>query len=222
VVRDRDGRYRPGMLLLSLSEAVTAEDLLREVSYPFLREISARLGLTVHIGVLDQGMVTYLAKVDERGRDRLMTKVDSQLEAYCTGLGKVLLAGLPPADFEAFLAEGDLVPLTERTITDPIVLRQEIAAIRSRQYAIDDREIVPDLRCVAVPLRRPDGMTIAALSASDICTRLDTSRQEEVKESLHDAAASIVRKLYPCGLSLVQDRPFVPRFRGRPSLIAGA
>jgi DNA-binding IclR family transcriptional regulator len=220
VVRDRRGRYRPGMLLVSLSEGLTSEDLLREASYPILRELSARLGMTVHVGVLEEGMVTYVAKVDEFGRDAVLTKVGSQLEAYCTGLGKVLLAELPPNEFEAFLAEGDLIPLTEWTITDPIVLRREIAAIRSRQYAIDDREIVPDLRCVAVPIRGADGITIAALSASDIYTRMDPARQEELRAILHDAAGTIARKLYPCGLSLVRDRHFVPRIRRRTAVRA--
>jgi IclR family acetate operon transcriptional repressor len=208
VVRDRRGRYRPGMLLVSLSEGLTSEDLLREAAYPILRELSARLGTTVHVGVLQEGMVTYVAKVDEAGRDAVLTKVGSQLEAYCTGLGKVLLSGLTHDEFEAFLADGDLIPLTEWTITDPNVLRREIAAIRAQEYAIDDREIVPDLRCVAVPIRGADGETVAALSASDAHTRMGEPRLAEVREILREAAGVLTRKLYPCGLGVVRSRRF--------------
>jgi DNA-binding IclR family transcriptional regulator len=211
VVRDPRGRYRPGMLLVALSEGVTADDLLREASYPILRELSARLRTTVHIGVMEEGMVTYLAKVDEAGRDAVLTKVGAQLEAYCTGLGKVLLAGFLDEDLDAFLAEGELVPLTEHTITEPAVLRREIQRIRERGYAIDDREIVPDLRCVAVPIRDGDGETVAALSASDNWTRMGEERQGEVRDLLLAASAAITRKLYPCSFGAAPS----PRLRGR-------
>jgi IclR family acetate operon transcriptional repressor len=208
VVRDRRGRYRPGMLLVALSEGLTSEDLLREASYPILREISTRLGMTVHVGVLEEGMVTYVAKVDEAGRDAVLTKVGSQLEAYCTGLGKVLLAGLSDEDFEAFLAEGELVPLTEWTITDPAALRRAIMRIRVEQYAIDDREIVSDLRCVAVPICGAAGETVASMSASGPHTQMGEQRQVEVREILREGAAAITRKLYPCGLGAAGVRRF--------------
>ena len=211
VVRDPRGRYRPGMLLVALSEGVTAHDLLREASYPVLRELSTRLRTTVHIGLLEEGMVTYLCKVDEAGRDAVITKVGAQLEAYCTGLGKVLLAGLGDDELDAFLADGDLVPLTDWTITDPRRLRTEVVRIRADGYAIDDREIVPDLRCVAVPIRDGDGETVAAMSASDNWSRMDEVRQSEVRELLCAASAAITRKLYPCSFGVP------PSARRRPS-----
>jgi DNA-binding IclR family transcriptional regulator len=197
VVRDRRGRYRPGMLLMSLSAGLTSGDLLREASDPILRDLAGRLDLTVHLGVLEEGMVTYVAKIDKPGRRNILTQVGSQLEAYCTALGKVLLAGLSDQAFEAFLAEDELVALTEWTITDPAALRREIGRVRRQQYAIDDREIVHNVRCVAVPVRNADGDTVAALSASDIHTRMTEQRQAEIRSVLWTGAEALSRKLYP-------------------------
>jgi DNA-binding IclR family transcriptional regulator len=194
VVRDTRG-FRPGMLLVSLTQGVTGRDLLREVSLPILKNLSTRLGKTAHIGVLEEGMVTYVAKMN--GPDEVITKVGAQLEAYCTGLGKVLLAGLPPHELAAFLSEGELVPLTERTIVNPSAFRAEITKVRRQGFAIDDREIIPDLRCVAVPICDADGGVVAAMSASDVYTRMGPEELAKVRTALMDASAAITRKLYP-------------------------
>ena len=194
--------YRPGMLLVHLSRNVEIVDLLRNVSHSVLFELASRLSLTVHMGVLEDGMVTYVAKVGETAGFAVHTRVGAQLEAYCTGLGTVLLAALPHRKFEEFLGEGELVPLTTHTITDPDSFRQAIAQVRQRGYAVDDGESSLDLRCVAVPVRDATGQTIAAMSVSDEAHRMDAARQAEVRVALHCAAAVIQRKLSPAAGSI--------------------
>ena len=112
VIRGPQGRYRPGMLLVQLSQRVEIAELLRSVSHPVLFELASRLSLTVHMGILEHGMVTYVAKVGESAGFAVHTRVGAQLEAYCTGLGKVLLAAMPRRDFDDFLDEGELISLT--------------------------------------------------------------------------------------------------------------
>lgn len=89
-----------------------------------------------------------------------------QLEAYCSGNGKILLANLPERDREAYLASGPFPALTKSTITDPALLRRELKTIASQGYALDAEEIVEGLACVAVPIRKSDGSTPAAISIS--------------------------------------------------------
>lgn len=197
VIRDPRGRYRPGMLLVHLSRNVEVIDLLRDVSHPVLFDLASQLSLTVHMGVLEDGMVTYVAKVGESAGFAVHTRVGAQLEAYCTGLGKVLLAALPFPTLEAFLAEGDLIALTPHTITDPASFRREVNTVRARGYAIDDGESAINLRCVAVPVHDSTGRTIAAISVSDDAERMDQNRQDEVRIALQSAAAMIQRKLSP-------------------------
>jgi len=202
VIRDPRGRYRPGMLLVHLSRNVEVGDLLRDLSQGVLFDLASHLSLTVHMGVFEDGMVTYVAKVGESAGFAVHTRVGAQLEAYCTGLGKVLLAALPLSQLEAFLAEGELVALTPHTITDPAAFRREINQIRARGYAVDDGESASDLRCVAVPVHDSTGKTIAAISVSDDAHRMDAERRDEVRIALQSAAAVIQHKLSPARESM--------------------
>src|ERR1041385_3715353 len=152
VVRGPRGRYRPGLLLLSLSHNVTVAELVRDASHALMTELSKSLGLTTHMAVLERGMVTYVAKVSAPGAFQVHTRVGAQLEPYCSGLGKVLLAALPDDEVESFILDGELVPLTPYTITTAAALRAEIRLVREQGYALDDREHQANMRCIAVPV----------------------------------------------------------------------
>jgi len=196
VIQDGRGRYGPGMLLVSLSRYVAHERLLRESASMILEALAARLNLTVHMGVLDDGMVTYVVKAGHNDRLDVHTKVGTQLEAYCSGLGKVLLAALPGHELESFLLEGDLVPLTPNTITEPNTFRTEIAEIRRQGWAMDNGEISANLRCVAVPVRDAAGRTVAAISISESADRINESRISEARAALTMAAGEIGARIY--------------------------
>ncbi|HVV26574.1 MAG TPA: IclR family transcriptional regulator [Rhizomicrobium sp.] len=197
VVRGPRGRYRPGMLLVSLSHNVAIGELLREASREITTALSTRFDLTVHLGLLEGGMVTYIAKVCTPTSLSPNTRPGSQLEAYCSGLGKVLLAALPDDQLDSFILDGDLVALTRQTITDRAALRAELKKVRLLGYAVDDREIRADMRCVAVPIHDADGRTVAAMSATDHALRMTEARQTEVREALLEAAAALERKVFP-------------------------
>jgi IclR family acetate operon transcriptional repressor len=207
VVRGPRGRYRPGLLLLSLSHNVTIADLLRDAGQALMSDLSKRLGLTTHIGVLEHGMVTYVAKVSAPGAFPVHTRVGAQLEPYCSGLGKVLLAALPDDDMEHFIMDGELVPLTPFTITTAPALRAELKLVRERGYAVDDREHQANMRCIAVPVQDRDGRAVAALSASDDAERMTQARQQEVRDALIHAAGVIRQKLYPAPTPIQFRRP---------------
>ena len=121
----------------------------------------------MHLGVLEHGMVTYVAKVARARRLSRPHQVGGQLEAYCSGLGKVLLAALPEEQMESVIMDGALVALTPYTITSAPALRAELKRVREQGYALDDRENHANMRCIAVPVLDRDGRAVAALSASD-------------------------------------------------------
>lgn len=197
VVRGARGRYRPGMLLVHLSKNVEIADLLREASHTLLMDLAARLDLTVHMGVLEDGMVHYVAKVGPAKGYAVHTRVGAQLEAYCSGLGKVLLAALPRHDLDRFLDEGALIALTPHTITDKAAFRAEMEKVRHQGFAVDNRETSLDLRCVAVAVKDSAGRTIAAISVSDEPQSMNPRRQDEVRIALRETSAAISRKLWP-------------------------
>ncbi|HET7085877.1 MAG TPA: IclR family transcriptional regulator [Rhizomicrobium sp.] len=197
VVRDSRRLYRPGSLMLSFTDQVTMASLLRDVSHPQMTLLARSLGLTIHLGILEYGMVTYLAKVSSPGAFPVHTKVGAQLEPYCSGLGKVLLASLPDREVENFIMDGELIALTPNTIRTGAALRAEIIKVREQGYALDDREHHANMRCLAVPVRDQKGFTVAALSATDDAERMTQERQAEIRTALLEAAASLQQLLYP-------------------------
>jgi DNA-binding IclR family transcriptional regulator len=205
VVRGPRGRYRTGLLLLSLSRNVTISELLRDAGQALMTQWSERLNLTMHLGVLEQGMVTYVAKVAPPGAFPVYTKVGVQLEAYCSGLGKVLLAALPDEQMESVIMDGALVALTPYTITGTPALRAELKRVREQGYALDDRENHADMRCIAVPVLDREGRAVAALSASDEARRMTPEWQMEVRDVLFDIASRLSHKLYPSPAPLERD-----------------
>jgi IclR family acetate operon transcriptional repressor len=219
VIRDHRGRYAPGMLLLTLSRNVAHDRLLRDASNVILEELATELDLIVHLGVLEDEMVTYVAKAGANARFHVHTEVGAQLEAYCSGLGKVLLAALPLHELDGFLEEGELIPLTANTITDPRAFRAEVEKVRRQGWAVDDREISPDLRCVAVPVRDTNGQVVAAISSSDDAERMTDERLTEVREALERAATAIGAKICRTGgRSPFRLPPPPPRAFGTPAL----
>lgn len=172
------GRHVAGARLLGMVHRLDEKQIIANLAAPLLHQLAARVRSVVQFGTFENDMVTYRIKTG-RGANALFTRIGMQLEAYCSGMGKVLLAHLPDAERDLYLASGPFVPLTERTIVDPALLRQELETVRAQGFAVDDEEVVPGLRCMAVPLRREDGRVLAAISVSQ-----ETSSRRRVPDTL--------------------------------------
>jgi len=139
--------------------------------------------------------VTYIAKAAAPHSVAVPTRVGAQQEAYCSAIGKVLLAGLTAEGLERYLRQGELVALTERTITDPALFREEIRCVRECDFALDEGETHVHLCCVAVPVRGEAGATVAALSLVDRIEALDEVRRDQARLALSLAADVIAGRL---------------------------
>ena len=190
VMRVGRGRYAGGDRLRQLAARVSPHARLIEAARPALRRLAQAERATAYLGVFEGEMVTYLIK---EGAQSGFTREQNQLEAYCTGIGKVLLAQLVRARLDDYLA-APLVPLTPRTITDPAALRAELAATLDRGYAIDDREMADDLGCVAVALRHLRGSDYA-ISLSGSPTRFNPDYAPAIASRLHRTAEQISQQL---------------------------
>jgi DNA-binding IclR family transcriptional regulator len=191
LVAGGNGRYFAGPAMLgeySLRPALVA------VARPVVQALARATGCTAHLGVLDDDMVTYLIKAGRKNRP-VFTEEGKQLEAYCSGIGKILLAALPAPTFAAYLANGPFVALTANTMTDPQAIMSEIARVKGLGYACDEQEIALGLRCLAVGIAGGDGHAIAALSVSRRAADAGPS-DEHVLELLRNAAGRIASKVW--------------------------
>jgi IclR family acetate operon transcriptional repressor len=196
IAKGKRGQYRPGMMLLSISRGVPLLEFLKDASEPVLAELAMSLDLTVHLAVLENGMVSFIGKHAGAASFPLHTRVGTQSEAYSSALGKVLLAGLNRAQVESFIMDGQLVALTPFTITSPFRLREELEAVRKRGFAADDRETHIETCCLAVPVLDSHGRTIAAISASDQASRMTPLREATIRQALLKAAVRLQNSLY--------------------------
>ena len=165
VMRTGRANYQLGSSIVALANGRSIRDLLPAAARVHLRALSKKTRSHVHLGIFEDGMVTYLVK-QRFGRARLHSAEGMQLEAYCSALGKVLLSGLPDDELAGYAGEGELIALTPKTITDPVALQAEIGAVRARGWASDDEEIAIGLQCVAVPVSDKSGRVLAAISVS--------------------------------------------------------
>ena len=194
VSRLQRGRYVPGPALLELANAGGLNLVITGVGRPIIEKLARQTGCTAHLGVFEGGMVTYLLKAGHR-RAGLFTREGTQLEAYCTGIGKVLLAALPEAELQDYLATGPFIRLTTNTLTDPAALRAALATVQAQGYAADNAEMDVDLRCLAIPVRDPHGRVFAAISIA--ARRRDGSATELSihLDALQRAASALTRRL---------------------------
>jgi DNA-binding IclR family transcriptional regulator len=197
IVRGPNGRYRLGMMFVSLYHNVAVGELLHAVAGPILQKFSLSMGLTLHMGILEGGMVTYICKVAGKAGFPSHTRVNMQHEAYCSALGKILLGGLSNDELEAFLHDGDFVALTPNTITDRCVLRAQVENARLEGYAIDQEESSLGLCCIAVPVFAAQRQIIAAISACGSPSQMSGPKRDCARAELWIIAQEIGRKFDP-------------------------
>lgn len=194
LVRLSSGRYAAGPRLLGLTSRIDEKQVLVNLAGPCLDRLASSLQAIVQLGTLENGMVTYRIKTG-RGSANLFTKVGMQMEAYCSAIGKVLLAHLADEELEAYLDNGPFVPLTARTIVDPLRLREELSAVQAQGFAIDDAEAAEGLYCVAVPVPGRDGQVKAAVSVSRALPVAQAQGNDRVLEELRHAVSSIALEI---------------------------
>jgi DNA-binding IclR family transcriptional regulator len=187
----RRGHYMAGLALAELGRRSDPNHILGEAARPLLRRLARAARTTAHLGVWDGDMVTYLVK-ESGGGSKLFTEEGGQLEAYCSAIGKVLLAHLEADQRETYLAAGPFIALTDRTVTNPDHIREILSQVTDNGFARDDQEIADGLFCVAVPIHDPSGSVIAAISLSHSDTM---SAIVEPPPELRDCAAALEKRL---------------------------
>lgn len=191
-------RYRLGLRLLELGGRVLARLDLRDVARPYLTELRDRTRLTVHMAILDGAEVVYIEKLDSPANLRMASFVGTRNPAYCTALGKAILAALSDDELEAVLARTRFLPRTANTLTSVAALREELAATRARGFSIDNVENEEGIRCVGAPVYGHTGRVVASISVSGPIFSVTMDGVNELGRLVADIAQQISRALgYP-------------------------
>ncbi|MHB1538199.1 MAG: IclR family transcriptional regulator [Solirubrobacteraceae bacterium] len=161
-------KYRLGLKVSELGMSALASTSLRNHSHGYLEELRLQSSYTVNLAILDGTEVLYLdrARSFRRGQSKidLGLQPGSRLPAYCTALGKVLLAHLPDDVQRETISQITLGKHGPNTVTSKKALRAELEQVRDEGFAVDDEELEPELIAIAVPVRAGRGEVIAAIN----------------------------------------------------------
>jgi IclR family pca regulon transcriptional regulator len=180
LVASEDGRtfaLRPK--ILGLGHAYLSSTTLASSAQPVLDRISDVLHESSSIALLDGDEILYVAR---SSTTRRIMSVDlgigTRLPAYCTSMGRVLLAHLAPSERDDYFARVKLVAHTSKTQIAPDKLRNDLDAVVSAGYAIVDQELEIGLRSIAVPVRDLAGKVVAAMNISTQASRVSIAELE--------------------------------------------
>ncbi len=192
-----EGRYRLGWKLVALSETLLGTTELRSVAHPVMEQLMHVYQETLHLAILEKGKIVYLDKLEGKQTIRVeLTGLGTHLYPHCSGLGKVMLAHLPWDCVEQIVQAQGLPRFTDQTIVALEPLHRELIHVHERGYAYDMGEIIPDLRCVAAPIRNYSGKVVAAISMSVPVYRFERSHDTYRHAIIH--AAKLISQNMGC------------------------
>jgi IclR family pca regulon transcriptional regulator len=185
-------RYSLRPRMLTLSHTYTTSNTLSSAAQPILERMSATLRESFSVATLDGEDIVYIARTQVNRVMAVDLHIGSRLPAYCTSMGRILLAYLPAEQLEQYLAKVNLVPHTTRTITSVEKLRLALRNIRRNGYAICDQEYEVGLRSIAVPVYSSSGRVVATLNLSGNAPRLSVlEMQSRFLTPLRNAASEL-------------------------------
>ena len=160
-----DGRsfyLRPRVL--ALGHSYLSSMPLATAAQPILEHLSQILHESCSIALLDGTEIVYVARANVTRIMAIDLGVGTRLPAFCTSMGRVLLANLPPDELETVLPKIAFTRYTDRTVSSVEKLRQVLVTVRREGHAIIDQELELGLRSMAVPVRNPAGRVVAAIN----------------------------------------------------------
>jgi IclR family pca regulon transcriptional regulator len=150
--------------VLALGHSYISSMPLAATAQPILENVSHILHESCSIATLDRTEIIYIARANVTRIMSIDLGVGSRLPAFCTSMGRVLMAELPPEKLDEFLARVEFKPYTERTVVNAEKLRQVLRLVQRNGYSIVDQELESGLRSMAVPIRDSGGRVVAALN----------------------------------------------------------
>ncbi len=184
-------KYRLGLVFLELASQVLSRYDFRDQARPYLEGLADKTGEIFHLSVLNGADIIYLDKVGQGQPLTVATKIGGRSPAYCSAMGKVMLADVSLPELKRLLGDGPFPRATVNTITEMPRLIEELEKVKKQGFAVDDEEAFPGIRCIAAPLRNKNGKVVAAISATVPAQRMNGDRIEEICRMVTETARLI-------------------------------
>lgn len=150
--------------VLRLGTACLATMPLPQIVQPMLDALSEGIGESTSVSILDGADIVYIARSAQKKVMSIALMPGSRLPAYCTSMGRVLLAALPEAQVRAQIGAAPLAARTPHTLTEPVAIMAAVAQVRANGFAVIDQEVELGLQSIAVPVLNGHGRVVAALN----------------------------------------------------------
>lgn len=186
VEKDGNSHYQLTFKVLQLGMKFANRFEIRSVARPYMQKLASVSNETVNLGYWDGKGIVHLDKIDSYEILRIDPGIGTRVPAYCTGLGKSVLASLPEDELKEYLGSVRLVSLTPKTISERRSLKEELRKTRERGYAIDDEELAPGLRCVGAPVFDYRGYPLYSMSVSGPAMRLTLDRIGDIQKHVRE------------------------------------
>jgi len=183
--------YALGARILYLSNACLRQVDLPARANPFIEQINATTGETVHLAVLQGDTMIKVAKRESRHPVRVDTGALGKTDAaHATATGKAMLAWLPEDEMRRVLAHG-MARYTPNTITEWPALLEELRHVRREGYSMDREEFQPGVICIGAAIRDHNGAVVGAISASTPTMRASDEHLTLVREQVVGAVRAL-------------------------------
>ncbi len=193
---DESGKYRLSLKLFELGNSILHSLDLHSRSFPVLQELNKKVGETIHLVIYDKGDAVFINKVVSDPTMVTYSYIGKRCHAHCIASGKVLMAHLSRDDLQRVIAEKGLPKHTPQTISDPEILKEQLAKILHDGLGYCFEEYLPGINGVAAPIRNHLGQVVAAVSVSgsSIVLNADDIASFYAKE-IKEAALKISRNM---------------------------
>ena len=183
--------YSPGIRLVRLAHAAWEQSSLAPIARPHVDALARATRETVHLAQLDHAQVLYVDKRNAEEAVKMYSSAGKVGPAYCTGVGKAMLAFLPETELQPVLDQQSFHAFTPATLTSAEALRAELSEIRARGYGFDREEHEAGIICVAVPILSATGRVLGAISVTSTTARRTLDDLDALAPLVRDTAKRI-------------------------------
>ncbi|CEI83313.1 MULTISPECIES: IclR family transcriptional regulator [Oceanobacillus] len=195
VQKDLNGRFQIGPKMFQIGMTYVSDSNMIELAKPYMKRLMGESGFTVHLGILHENQIMYIAKEEPDSFIKFSTYPGLKTEIHLTGLGKAIAAYLSESELDQIVTFENLDKATPNTITDMTTFKESLRAVRQNGYAIEDEEGEIGVRCIAAPIINARHTTPTAISVTGHTSQLPKDRFSKIGELVRETAQDIAKSI---------------------------